>query len=571
MSRFLSSEEAPPKRLETTQELIGLLEVLTRLYSLTKRELGSKRAQTITTYALATTYFHNIPFTENGFDLSQEHAKEQFTSLPQTVRRDQYHKAIAIFFTQLSLYLGQEQSQAIFANVTRLAKPYGIDVSMALPHTNRQPQGAIVSKIGAFFMGLASMLGRTFIENHAQEYQATIVSNQDEMLHQLSVLTDVFYALPEATLVIDTNHNVLFANAQAQELLGKAQFELIGKPITKVLTLIENNQLLTPQVYLSEVPVVNNHILYIGNRLLLKTPERKNMYVNMVAIRPLQTFANEIAGILTLYPVGALTDVQRNQLDVVSITAHELKSPLTSMRGYLAILEDELGSKLSKDQLVFLTRTSVATNQIITLIENLLAFAKIENKTLSLQKFTTTYEDLVEKAIEDVSSNALTKRITVTFKKPQEALPKVTVDGIRMVEVLTNLLSNAINFSPAGSTVTVAVFTDNGFLVTEVKDHGVGIPEEAIPKLFTKFYQVPQDNPQEMKGTGLGLYIAKEIITAHGGTIWVQSELNKGSTFAFRLPLSDKKTDTAAKEHTNEATNHRYFHSQGTPLVPLAN
>lgn len=546
---------------ETTQEFIGYLEILEQLFLFGQKELGSSRAKKIVQYALAPTVFSGLALTIDGFSLSTIEVKEHFSSVSNSVKREQYRKAIARVLNQLCLYLGDEQIRAYFTKLMRAMKAYGIELSFdeAIINQPMKKRGVLAT----IFEAIRAQLR----DAHAPIYGHIA---QDELLEEYSLLKDIFASLPDATVVVDRTYTILFANTQAEQLLGLAQYELVQKPVDKVLTFIEDNQLVPPTTYLPKTNNMN-HLLYIGNKLLLKITGRPNIYVNVVSVRPEDTLNANIAGIITLYPQDKVTDLQLNQLDVVSITAHELKSPLTSMRGYLAMLQDELGSKLTKDELTFLTRMSVSTNQIITLIENLLDFAKIENKTLTLQKRETVYEDVIQMAIEDVSSNTQGKKISLVFKKAETPLPKISIDTVRVVEVLTNLLTNAINFSSQGSTVTVSAYEDNGNIITEVIDHGIGIPEEAIPKLFTKFYQVPSEHTSygNVKGTGLGLYIAKEIITAHGGSIWVQSEVNKGSTFAFRLPLNEaqKKKIAEEKEATILVPHHRFFHSRGIPLV----
>lgn len=546
---------------DTTQEYVGYLEILDKLFLLAQKELGSHRAQKITQYALAPTLFATLKVTHEGFALSAPAIKEHFSTVSNSVKREQYRKAIARLLTQLCLYLGDVQTRHYFDQLMRSMKQYGIAFSFDEAVVNQPVKKR--SRVFAFLQAFRAQF---------QETNAPVQGHlaQDALLEEFSMLKDVFASLPDATLVVDRNETIIFANVQAEQLLGLSQYELTQKPVDKVLTFIEDNEIIPPSTYLPKTNTANQ-LLYIGNKVLLKTTGRPNLYVNVVSVRPQDSLDANIAGIITLYPQDKLTDLQLSQLDVVSITAHELKSPLTSMRGYLAMLQDDLGSKLTKDELTFLTRMSVSTNQIITLIENLLAFAKIENKTLTLQKREAAFEDVIQMAVEDVSSNTQGKKINLVFQRGEKPLPKISVDTVRIVEVLTNLLINAINFSSHGSTVSVVAYEDNGNIITEVTDRGIGIPEEAIPKLFTKFYQVPSEHTSygNVKGTGLGLYIAKEIITAHGGSIWVQSEVNKGSTFAFKLPLHETKKKLVAETAENEmpARPQRFFHSQGMPLI----
>ena len=171
------------------------------------------------------------------------------------------------------------------------------------------------------------------------------------------------------------------------------------------------------------------------------------------------------------------------------------------------------------------------------LIESLLAVSRIEKGTLQLEYQDVQLEDSVERIIKELSNLAEGKHLTLVFEKPPELLPKVRIDLTRIEEVITNLIGNAIKYTDTGA-VTVSMKLDNDSVVTAVSDTGEGIPKQSLDNLFTKFFRVKGDLRARPKGTGLGLYISKNIIQSHGGTIWVESEVGKGSTFSFTVPVA---------------------------------
>jgi signal transduction histidine kinase len=147
---------------------------------------------------------------------------------------------------------------------------------------------------------------------------------------------------------------------------------------------------------------------------------------------------------------------------------------------------------------------------------------------------------LIKNVTVDLTDQANSKGQNLSFIEPLEKMPLVYADQTRITQVLSNLINNAITYTPVGESITVSIDRRENRLAVSVKDTGVGIPKEAIPKLFTKFFRVNSVLEQGSKGTGLGLFISKSIINMHGGDINVESELGKGSTFTFTLPVASQ-------------------------------
>jgi signal transduction histidine kinase len=219
--------------------------------------------------------------------------------------------------------------------------------------------------------------------------------------------------------------------------------------------------------------------------------------------------------------------------DLLHIISHDLKSPLTVISGYAEILMDG-PERVAENWESILQEIISQTRMMTRLIEDTLAISKIESGVieLNLEDVDVLYpiENLV--AIHQ-------HQCTFTKNLPRN-LPKVRADKLRLHEILDNLITNAIKYSNADNEITVSAVPDlkNGCLVVSVKDTGFGIPESEIPNLFKKFYRIKNDASRRISGTGLGLYIVKQMVEAHAGKIWVQSKLHEGSTFSFSLPLA---------------------------------
>ncbi len=248
---------------------------------------------------------------------------------------------------------------------------------------------------------------------------------------------------------------------------------------------------------------------------------------------------DEISYIITMYDVTREEELERMKLDFVSIAAHELRTPITSIRGYLMLLNDELGEKLNAEQKEFLERVMISSEELTSLIDNILNIARIEKDALKLQLVSLDINELVTKEIDRQMPLAKEKQIEVEFHTSKEPIPKASADRFWISQVVMNLINNAIKYTqPGGKVIVTTGKVDDEFISVSVIDNGPGIPSDALPHMFEKFFRVSGSLEQGSKGTGLGLYISKAIIEEHGGTIEVDSREGHGTTFRFTLPIS---------------------------------
>jgi len=230
--------------------------------------------------------------------------------------------------------------------------------------------------------------------------------------------------------------------------------------------------------------------------------------------------------------------LEKMKLDFVAMAAHELRTPITAIKGYLFVFIRDYKTILNTEQTNILDKISIATTRLILLVENLLNVAMIEKGTLRIKPEVVDWTEYIRGIISEMSDKAKQKQLNLIFTVPKVNLPKVLVDKTRIGEALTNLLFNAVTYTPAKGRITVWAEIKGREVITHVVDTGIGIPKEALPKLFTKFFRVSGSLEVGIKGTGLGLYIAKSIVEAHRGRIWAESEVGKGSIFSFSLPTS---------------------------------
>jgi len=249
-----------------------------------------------------------------------------------------------------------------------------------------------------------------------------------------------------------------------------------------------------------------------------------------------------VASILTLaQDITERKQAERLKDELVSTVSHELRTPLTSLRGFTELM-------LKRDYPLQRQREllSIIHNESIRLTNLINDFLDIQRTESGRQVYHFEIVSLPEFARQTLALFSAEERLHQFALDIPAALPPILADHDSLRQVLTNLLSNAIKFSPNGGTITVAAKLKVPFITVSVADQGVGIPADALPHLFNKFFRVDNQETRRIGGTGLGLALVKKIIEAHGGKVWVESTLGKGSTFFFTLPLAQTEQHDAA-------------------------
>ena len=236
----------------------------------------------------------------------------------------------------------------------------------------------------------------------------------------------------------------------------------------------------------------------------------------------------------------SLLSLNKLKDEFIAITSHELRSPITSIRGYLSFLVDdnEFFNKLPDFAQEYLKRSYNNTKSLDHLVNNILDVSRLETNKLEINKKQFDFISLVSSISKDFKFQADKKNIKLQFKNNinQKTL-LVSLDALRVSQILRNIIDNAIKFSHQHKTVLIKIFKTNNSVVCEIIDHGIGIPKTKIDDVFDKFIQVKNINTRYKGGAGLGLYIAKHLIELHNGSISVQSQNGKGTTFTIKLPL----------------------------------
>lgn len=244
-------------------------------------------------------------------------------------------------------------------------------------------------------------------------------------------------------------------------------------------------------------------------------------------------------------------DRQEKQMEFISLAAHELRGPITVMRGLIDVLQHEAQDQLDDDHQELLTRMGISARQLAGYVDNILNVSRVDRETFEVHPDEEDWSKLLTSACQDMAIRAQAnhRKLELHIAK---SLPTAAVDTTAISHVITNLIDNAIKYSKDGGTVIVNAISKDSQIETTIQDFGIGIPDNVLSNLFVKFYRSHRSK-QIVSGTGLGLYLCKAIIEAHGGNIWVRSSEGAGTTFGFTLPTYASVADQLKEGNNKES------------------
>lgn len=232
-----------------------------------------------------------------------------------------------------------------------------------------------------------------------------------------------------------------------------------------------------------------------------------------------------------------LKESKKSKIDFVFLTAHQFKKPLSSIKLSLEMLLEGDFGELKKEQKDIVKKILQKSKTLIVLIDGLLDMAKIEDKGQAFGLAKVNIEDLVDSVISFEREEILDKKIEFRLEKPDKKIPEIMLSKEKIYLVIQNILDNAIKYTPVGGKIKMSLNSNGKELEIKVEDSGIGISEEDKKNLFNKFFRGSKAAKMEEVGSGLGLFIAKNIIQEHKGKIWFESKENQGSTFFISLPV----------------------------------
>jgi len=238
---------------------------------------------------------------------------------------------------------------------------------------------------------------------------------------------------------------------------------------------------------------------------------------------------------------SAKTSVEQLQSDFVSLSSHQLRTPLSAIKWFTEILLKQRTGKLNRKQIDYLREIQNSTERAIALVNDLLQVSRVQEGKLHLDLTTIDFAALASEIIELYRSKFESGKISVNFEVLHGPLPQVHADKIKLKRVFENVLANAIHYTPTNGSVDIKLKRNDGEILCSIIDTGVGIPQDQQNTVFTKFFRATNAAKIQPDGTGLGLFIARALLSAHGGKIWFESSEGTGTTFFFTVPLKPSK------------------------------
>jgi two-component system, NtrC family, sensor histidine kinase KinB len=362
----------------------------------------------------------------------------------------------------------------------------------------------------------------------ARQLRAYRQSSYDRLLRAQRTSQATIDSFPDPVLVIDPQGAVEMANPAAQRLLGvrpRKEGEIVltwGAP--EPLRAPLEKALLQQQPYLPEG---------LGQVVVLALGGQEHFFLPRV-LPIADPYANTLGAAVLLLDVTRFRLLDQVKSDLVATVSHELKTPLTGIRLVVHLLLEETVGPLAPKQTELLLDARDNAERLLTMIDNLLDLARIEEGRVRLKRVPESPAALLSAAAETIRPRAADKEVAVAVETGDD-LPSVAIDVERMEHALGNLLDNALAHTERGGRITLGATAADGAVVLSVADTGVGIPPDHLPYLFERFSRVPG---QSAGGTGLGLAIVREIVSAHGGSITCESRPGEGATFRITLPTA---------------------------------
>ncbi len=403
-----------------------------------------------------------------------------------------------------------------------LARTITRPISDMQKHAFALSKGNFSQKVKVYGFDEIGQLAITFnnLTKKLQESQASTESERRKLSSVLSYMTD-------GVIATDRKGRIILINEPAAKMLDVSRETVLSEPIIQLLGLKDKYTF--------------DELLEERESVILDYSTNYEPYILRANFSVIQKETGFVNGLITvLHDITEQEKIDMERKEFVANVSHELRTPLTTMRSYVEALaegawqDDGLAPK-------FLEVTQNETERMIRLVNDLLQLSKLDSRDYKLNKELVDFMVFYNRIIDRFE---LTKEQNVIFERK---LPKhvafVEIDEDKLTQVLDNIISNAMKYSPEGGKITFSIKEQEQQIIVSVADNGVGIPKENISKIFDRFYRVDKARTRRLGGTGLGLAIAKEMVEAHGGRIWASSKEGKGTKISFTLPYIQSEED----------------------------
>lgn len=388
----------------------------------------------------------------------------------------------------------------------------------------------LVTSLALQVYQLASVSPTSHVSAKAHATQAQSKQTQSSVL--------INFPLP--VFVMNKEQTITFANAAALAYIGKQEAEVKGSSMYSLLDLSFSEEE-TFDAWLSACRTDKVTATRMWEHVRLSAGEAAKKQCDIAAYYN-KNNPDGVETVIALFDKTKSYGTSDDAISFIALAVHELRTPLTMLRGYIEVFEEELEGKLTPELNDFMQKMHASAQQLTTFVSNILNVARVDENQLYLQLHEDDWGKTLKSIIEDMALRAQVRGKTLEYNIPPN-LPAAAIDKVSMYEVVSNLIDNAIKYSGDSQRIVVRTYLrDDGLIETTVQDFGIGIDTSIIGNLFEKFYRNHRSRAQ-VGGTGLGLYLSKAIVKAHGGEIWVQSKEGRGSVFGFTIQQYSQLAD----------------------------
>ena len=364
----------------------------------------------------------------------------------------------------------------------------------------------------------------TNITNNLNDLSEVIRLTQENLEQESKRLNSILSYMTDGVLATNRRGKITMINDMAKKQLGVQKEDVLNKSILELLKIEDEYELRDLITQIPELTIDSQDV----------NGEYLSLRVRFALVRRESGFISGLVAVL--HDTTEQEKEERERRLFVSNVSHELRTPLTSVKSYLEALDEgALYDPVAPD---FIKVSLDETNRMMRMVTDLLHLSRIDNATTRLDVELinfTAFITFILNRFDKMRSQDDEKKYELVRDYPINSV-WIEIDTDKMTQVIDNILNNAIKYSPDGGKITVSMKTTDDQMILSIKDQGLGIPKQDLPKIFDRFYRVDRARSRAQGGTGLGLAIAKEIIKQHNGFIWAKSEYGKGSTFTIVLP-----------------------------------
>jgi PAS domain S-box-containing protein len=380
----------------------------------------------------------------------------------------------------------------------------------------------------------------------AESKQLT-TSQTDSLVSEQQAKADaIFYSIGDGAIVTDEFGRITKVNPVARRILGYTKSELLGKWFPRKIVMVDADDKV---INLIDRPVTKAFLT--GQPISEKSYYRhKNGHKIPVSVNisPILVNNKPIGAIEVFRDISFEEEVDRMKSEFISLASHQLRTPLSAVKTYSHMLIDGYMGKITPAQKESLSTIVNATNRMNELISTLLNITKIESGTIAIRPGLLRIDKAAQEVADELFLSAQEKAIKLSLKVTGDAPKSIRTDKLILKEILTNVMSNAIKYTPDGGSVKTTVRLRQDDIMISISDTGWGIPKYSQDQVFSKFFRGQNIVKRETSGTGLGLYLVKGLIDAIGGKIWFKSQEGAGTHFYITLPRGVKTRSIAPKK-----------------------